>query len=314
MKTNHKTILLEKLQHFIGTCQVHDSQRNLILIDDIIFPTDELNTLFNILRNSKIPICWIISQEYFDIRLIPFPTQIFSVPQNIDIKKLIKYIAQQRGIEIESNDLKQIVREANGNIFKALNTFQYGENLHYGDSNQKSTQNKTAKIFSHELSSENDTYPSSPFLFDCDYKSLCLCYDCLHQSYGNMDDFAEELEYFSILDSSQFVLQNLNSDSEDENEEYYHDLTFIQEILALSVVVNNSNPKYSSLLTFEEQFKTNQTDLHLDYYRVENDLITMEETEENIESIDDKTKEFLEAMKMLELDPIENCEESTESF
>ena len=116
------------------------------------------------------------------------------------------------------------------------------------------------------------------------------------------------------MDSSQFVLQNLNSDSEDENEEYYHDLTFIQEILALSVVVNNSNPKYSSLLTFEEQFKTNQTDLHLDYYRVENDLITMEETEENLESIDDKTKEFLEAMKMLELDPIENCEESTESF
>lgn len=279
--------ITEQTEKFIKKCSLLDAKSYLAVLDGIDVPDSKLNEFYNILRKTVIPTCWILSPRLSEVREIPFPTQKLSLPQTRSICEIISYICDNLEIEIDEKDIKEIAEKANGDIRTAMNSLQFGM-----VTERKSftyTRGKTAKIFRGTK--------------DIDYESLQLAYDCLPNAFGCPCDYEETLQYFSECD--------VGLETND----------LLQETLAMAIETNNTKPRFTAIIPLKEQMKMSKViepetcsfEDKLMFLRKKEAIEHGEELEYETEN-DQKTKELIEAIELMQIDPIEDvaCEEDTE--
>ena len=283
-KTN-QTSILTHLQNFLQKSSLHNPHNTLLVIDGISIGQSEVQEFCNILRSTKIPVCWILSPELAECRSIPFPHQKLMMPKRNEIKNLIDYVCSKLDIDLAKEDEDLIISMANGDIRTALNSLQLG--IHTYRDQQLFIRSKAAQIY------------RGTELDDDIEESLVLCYDSLHLAYGSADDFINEVEYFSLFDE--------NDSLEDQT---------IQNILAFSISVNNSKSRFACLMPMNEQFRNKNRDL--EYVSVEDKLMFIHQSdqemflteEEEMNEMSSKEMDLIEALKILEIDPIDESEEA----
>lgn len=254
--------LTEILENFLMRASLSKQNSRLVVIDGIEIPDNEYFKFIKILRKSKVLIAWILPSSLIKDPHIPFPIQYFNEPQYSGINKILKYISEKNQIDISTKDLMNIVRTSNGDIRTAINSLQFG-NFIFTD-----FPSNFREIAAHII--KGDTR-------EVNYKALEYVHGILPQSNEDFLGLVNSIEYFSVYDV--FL--------EEEKQ--------LQTSLALSLAGEMKKPRFSPVLSIEEQMCRNLK------------LIPPPELEE--EELDEREiMELRESLELMEFDPIEEEE------